>query len=416
MAKFEIEGGHPLSGELEVYGAKNAAMKMIAASILVKGKVTLENVPEISDITNLCQILKDLGAVISRDYHHLEIVTANLENIKPDSKLVRMMRASVVLVGPLLARFGQVEIPHPGGDKIGSRPINFHLKAFQDLGIEVRQTNQRYFFKKTDRLKNRVKFEKITVTGTENILLFAAFQNEKIELENAAIEPEVIDLIEFLREAGVRIKVDDHRINILGNQNLKAVHHTVIPDRIEAGTFAVLAAAAKSELKITHIFPGHLTAFLRKLREIGVKFDLGKDFLYIKKSTGLNAANICTGEYPNFSTDWQPPIGVLLTQAKGISRIKENIFENRLGYLKELQQMGANIRLINNSLAEITGPTVLSGAEIESLDIRAGATLLIAGLIAQGKTIINEAENIDRGYEKIEERLSKIGANIIRKN
>ena len=414
MAKFEILGNNQLSGTLAVLGAKNAAMKMIAASILINGKVILTNVPDILDIENLCQILKGLGAKISRDAHQLEIETNNLTNVNPDTGLVGKIRASVVLVGPLLARFGRVEISHPGGDKIGSRPINLHLQAFRDIGVEVTEEPNHYLFKKKGPIGNEVFFRKISVTATENILLFACSQDHEIVINNAAIEPEIIDLCEFLRKAGVNIEIDGRRISIRGKNYLDGLSHQVIPDRIEAGTFIVLAAASGSQLKITHLNPKHLFAFLNKLKEIGVKFDVGRDFIYIKDSSALNAAEIVTAEYPGFSTDWQPPIGLLLTQANGKSHIQENIFENRLGYLRELQAMGAKVKLINNSQAEIVGPAELQGATIKSLDIRAGATLLIAGLIAQGKTIINQAEYIDRGYEKIEERLFKIGAKILR--
>lgn len=414
MAKFEIQGNCQLKGELPVYGAKNAAMKMIAASILINGKVTLTNVPRISDIENLCLILEQLGAKISRDGHKLEIETNKLVNLNPDSKLVRMIRASVVLVGPLLARFGQVEIPHPGGDKIGSRPINLHLQAFRELGVIVAEEPNNYLFRKNGQIGNRVHFKKISVTGTENILLFACLQDHEIIIDNAAIEPEIIDLVEFLQKAGASIKIDGRRISICGKNQLQSVSHHVIPDRIEAGTFIVLAAAAKSQITITNLNPSHLTVFLDKLKEIGVQFDVGSNFIYIKKSPKLRACDISTAEYPGFSTDWQPPIGLLLTQAEGKSHITENIFENRLGYLKELQDMGAKVKLINNCQAEITGPTPLHGAVIKSLDIRSGATLLIAGLIAENKTIINHAENVDRGYEEIEKRLTKIGAKILR--
>lgn len=387
---------------------------MIAATILINGTVVLDNVPDILDIQKIINILQKMGGNINRQGHQLTINTEALRPGDPDGDLVRTMRASIVLVGPLLARFGKVKIPLPGGDKIGSRPIDRHLKAFTDLGIEVSISKNGYSFEKTKLIDNLVVFDKISVTGTENVLLFASAQPTKITIENAAIEPEIIDLVEFLRKAGVIIQIDGRRISIHGKSHLQSVSHQIIPDRIEAGTFIVLAAAARSQLKITNLNPTHLTAFLDKLKEIGVQFDVGSDFIYIKNSPELHACDIATAEYPGFSTDWQPPVGLLLTQARGISHIQENIFENRLGYLKKLQAMGAKDKLINLRRAEITGPARLHGAEIESLDIRAGATLLIAGLIAQGKTIINQAENIDRGYEKIEERLSKIGANIKR--
>ena len=414
-----IGGGKRLKGEIKVFGAKNAAMKMMAASILFEEPVILDNVPEILDITKLSAILTKMGAKIERKGHQLSIDTSKLANIDPDPFLVGTFRASVVLIGPLLARFGQVRIAHPGGDKIGRRPIDRHLKAFGDLGIKVAETNDSYLFQKTDYLNTKVHFEKISVTATENILIFACGQQETISIDNAAIEPEVIDLCNFLQKGGAKISISGRQISVSGGK-LKKVRHQVIPDRIEAGTFAVLAAATASSLKITDLIPEHLGAFLNKLREIGVQFEIGDNFLYIRKplenkiSTYLRASKISTAEYPGLPTDLQPPLGLLLTQAVGESLIQENIFENRLGYLKELQKMGAKIKVINNHLAKITGPAKLHGADISSLDIRTGATLIIAGLIASDKTQIAHAENIDRGYERIEERLQKLGADIKR--
>ncbi len=391
-------------------------MKMIAASIIIKDKIRLHNVPDILDIEKLCAILTKMNAKISRTNHSLEIDTSELKNIDPDPHLVRSIRASIVLVGPLLARFGHVKIPLPGGDKIGSRPIDRHIKAFKDLGISVQAENNFYIFKKGKVIKETANFEKITVTGTENILLFAAAQNQNIVIKNAAIEPEIIDLINFLKKAGAKINIEGRELKIKGSVNLKGVEHTVIPDRIEAGTFAILGTATGSDLEINNVRAEHIGALLEKFREIGVEFEINNDKLYIRKSDNLNAVDISTAEYPGFPTDLQSPIGVLLTQARGMSHIKENIFENRLGYLEELKKMGAKINILNDQEAEIYGPTELSGAKIESLDLRAGATLIIAGLLAHGKTEILGAETIDRGYEKIEERFAKIGAKIQRIN
>jgi len=391
-------------------------MKMIAASIIIKDKIRLHNVPDILDIEKLCAILTKMNAKISRTNHSLEIDTSELKNIDPDPHLVRSIRASIVLVGPLLARFGHVKIPLPGGDKIGSRPIDRHIKAFKDLGISVQAENNFYIFKKGRVIKETANFEKITVTGTENILLFAAAQNQNIVIKNAAIEPEIIDLINFLKKAGAKINIEGRELKIKGSVNLKGVEHTVIPDRIEAGTFAILGTATGSDLEINNVRAEHIGALLEKFREIGVEFEINNDKLYIRKSDNLNAVDISTAEYPGFPTDLQSPIGVLLTQARGMSHIKENIFENRLGYLEELKKMGAKINILNDQEAEIYGPTELSGAKIESLDLRAGATLIIAGLLAHGKTEILGAETIDRGYEKIEERFAKIGAKIQRIN
>lgn len=413
ISKFIINGGKKLSGEIKCFGAKNAAMKMIAASILIGNRVELENVPDISDIKVLSEILIKMGAEIERQGHQLSIDSSKLQDMEPEASLVRSIRASVVLIGPLLARFGQVKISHPGGDKIGRRPIDRHIKAFRQLGINVEEIQDGYFFQKGNLTKNAVVFEQISVTATENILLFAVGQPREIVIENAAIEPEIIDLIEFLKKAGAKIQVAGRKITIFGGQ-LRGVNHRVIPDRIEAGTFAVLAAANQSQLKISQINPPHLKVFFEKLSQIGVQFEIGRDWVYIKNSPSLKQATIKTAEYPGFSTDWQPPMSLLLTQAAGTSSIYENIFENRLGHLEELRKMGANIKIKNLHEAEILGPTKLHGAQIASLDIRSGATLIIAGLIAERQTIIHQAENIDRGYEKIEERLRQLGADIQR--
>lgn len=414
-AKFIIHGLNPLGGEIEVYGSKNTAIKIIAASVLIPGQVILNNVPDILDVQKMISILEKMGGIFSRQDHQLTLDLTDLRPIDPDPDLVRQMRASIVLVGPLLARFGKVSIPHPGGCLIGPRPIDRHLKAFRDLGAEIieNQHNCQFKFSQSPQAK-KVIFNKISVTASENVIIFAAFQKQKTIIENAAIEPEVIDLIEFLKLAGAKIQVLGRRIEILGTQQLKPLNYKIIPDRIEAATFAIMAAASRGNLNIKHLNPDHLTSLLSKFQAMGIKFEKGKDFLYIKNSPKILATNIFTAEYPGFPTDIQSPMGLLLTQAEGKSRLKENIFENRLGYLLELQKMGAKIKIINSKEAIIFGPTPLHGAKINSLDLRAGATLIIGGLIAKGKTEILQAENIDRGYEKIEERLKKIGARIER--
>jgi len=420
MAKFIITPQPKLEGVIEVSGAKNAAIILIAGSLLMSGETILENVPDILDIQKIISILEKLGVKFLRTGDILKIDTRNLKPQNPDPLLVGEIRASIVLVGPLLARFGKLKIPHPGGCLIGPRPIDEHLRAFCSLGVKIKEENGFYEFTYQPSLSQNstsknFRFKKISVTATENILLFAAIQkNQVVFIENAAIEPEVIDLIEFLKMAGGRISVQGRLIKIFPQKTLKPVTYRVIPDRIEAGTFAIMAAAFKCELKILNVRPKHLVSLLEKFQEMGIEFVKGKDFLYIKKPQEIRAINIATAPYPGFPTDLQPPMGVLLTQAQGLSHIRENIFENRLGYLKELEKMGAQVKFYSSCEAEITGPTELSGAKIESLDLRAGATLLIAGLIAKTPTEINHAENIDRGYERIEEKLSKIGAKIKR--
>lgn len=387
---------------------------MIAACILIKDKVVLKNVPDIIDIRKICQILEKLGADISRSDHTVTIDCTNLQSDEPDENLVKAMRASVVLIGPMLARFGQAKIVHPGGDKIGSRPIDRHIKAFEELGVAITSRDNYYEFKYLALTSHEVSFSDITVTGTENILLFAAGINEQIIIDNAAIEPEIIDLINFLNKAGTEIKVKNRQIIVKGNSKMHQVEHTVIPDRIEAGTFIILAIASNSKLKINNLNSGHLSSLLNLLENSGAKFDVGQDFVYIKEFSNLRPFEVSTDVYPGLSTDWQPPLGVLATQISGQNRIRENIFENRLGYLKELQDMGAKVKIIDNQTALVDGPSQLHGAEIKSLDIRAGATLIIAGIIAKGETVIENAQNIDRGYERIEERLNTIGAKIKR--
>jgi len=413
ISKFVISGKKQLTGEIAVFGAKNAAMKMIAASILINGKVILNNIPDILDIQKLIEILEKMGGKFLRRQHTLEINLTNLRAGNPDTDLVKSMRASVVLLGPLLARFGKVKIPHPGGCLIGKRPIDRHIRAFRELGVEIEEKDDYYDFKLGKITKDKISFEKISVTGTENIILFASGQDLTLTIKNAAIEPEIIDLIEFLKKSGAKIIVDGRTINIQGNTHLQPIEYSVVPDRIETGTFAILSALA-GNLKITQINPGHIDSLLKKFDEMGIKFEKGGDWLYIKKPFQFNSCDLVTAEYPGFATDLQSPMGVLLTQAKGKSIITENIFENRLAYLAELSKMGAKINIVNSHQAEVFGPTNLHGAKIQSLDLRSGVTLLIAGLIAQGETEILQAEIIDRGYEKIEERLQKLGAEIKR--
>lgn len=423
MARFIIEGQHELRGTIEVLGAKNAAMKMIAACILMSGKTVLENVPDILDIQKFINILEKLNVNFKRTGHRLEIDTSLMRAKDPDKNLVGAIRASIVLVGPFLSRFGKIRLPHPGGCNIGARPIDFHIEAFKKLGVKVTE-NQSFFEFEYNPSNNKIsplktiKFPKISVGATENIILFATTQEGKqITIQNAAVEPEVIDLIEFLNKAGAKIAVQNRTIIITGQKTLKNVEYKVIPDRIEAGTFAIMAAITDNALKIKNIQPEHLESLWGKFRQMGVEFVKGVDFLYIKKSAEsqkLKPIDITTAEYPGFPTDLQPPMGVLLTQAYGTSHIQENIFEHRLEYWHELEKMGAKIKFLNSHAVEIIGPTPFRGKKIESLDLRAGATLLIAGLLASGTTEIKHAENIDRGYEKIETRLQKIGAKIKR--
>lgn len=416
MSQFEISGNKKLEGEIPVYGAKNAAMKMIAAAVVIKNKVTLENVPDILDIQTIIDILVKDGAKITRHGHTIEIDTSVLGKDDPDTSLVEKMRGSVVLIGPYLARYGKITIPQPGGCSIGNRPIDTHLDAFRQLDVKITETDCGFIFRTNGKIKaGSVTLKEASVTATENILMTTVTAEGQTVINNAACEPEISDLIEFLNKAGAKITGTGTKvIKITGVNQLNKVNHQVIPDRIEAGTFVALAIVTKSPLKIINCHPKHLTAYLDKVKEMGVKLKCGKDSIEIEKIPELKPVNVQTAVYPGFATDLQAPMGLILTQADGKSKLEENLFENRFGYLDQLVKMGARVEFISNREAEITGPTHLVPASVEGLDLRAGATMILAGLVARGKSTILEAEIIDRGYEKIEERLKKVGARIQR--
>lgn len=417
MSKFIINNSENLKGEISVFGAKNAAMKIIAASVLVTGKVLLDNVPDILDVQIIIDILKNNGAYVERHGHILEINTAELTGQNPDPDLVKKMRGAIVLIGPYLARFNHIRVPHPGGCVIGTRPIDVHLDAFQQMGAQIQEEENNFYALSTQGLKSpRVTLKSQSVTATENILMAAILGSGHTILENAACEPEIADLANFLNAAGAKISgADTKTIEIMGVHALHGLNYKVMPDRIEAGTFATLAVVTKSNLKITHCHPAHLDAFFKKFDQIGVNYSLGQDWIEIKKPQGeLQATNLETAVYPGFPTDLQAPLGLILTQVQGQSQITENIFENRLTYLEDLAKMGAQIEIIDSHIAKIEGPTPLRGIEIEGPDLRAGVTLLLAGLAASGQTVISNAEIVDRGYEQIETRLKRIGAKIER--
>lgn len=417
MSKFEILGKNKLYGEIQVLGAKNAAMKMISASVLIQGKVTLENVPDILDIQTIIDILTENGAKISRKEHSLEIDTTNLKERDPNPSLVKKMRGSIVLVGPYLARFGKISFPHPGGCVIGSRPIDIHLKAFRDLGAEIEESDNFYLIKLNKFVSGEIDFRKVSVTATENILMASCVALGTTVITNAAREPEVVDLAHFLNQAGAKISgMGTSTITVTGVKKLHPLKYTVLPDRIEAGTFLTAGVVTDSCLKVASCNPDHLTAFLDVLKKINVELEIGSNYIKILDAKNLGSIDIKTAVYPGLATDLQAPMGLILTQSSGTSRIFETIFENRLGYLHELEKMGAKFKLIDPSQAEIYGPSKLNGAVIQTPDLRAGATLVLAALAAEGKTTILGAEIIDRGYENIEERLRLVGANIKRIN
>jgi len=417
MSKFIIHSSRNLHGEIAVYGAKNAAMKIIAASVLIPGKVTLENVPDISDVQSIVDILAKNGAEVKRNGHTLEIDTTNLIDKSPDEKLVKRFRGSIVLIGPYLSRFKKISIPQPGGCLIGSRPISTHLEAFQKVGAKVNCSEDFNQLSLEENIGGQVVLNEASVTATENIIMSQVIGKQETLIENAATEPQIADLINFLNKAGAKISGATTRsLKIKGVDKLNPVSYTVMPDPFEAATFICMAIVVNSEIKVTHCNPNDLYPFLDVIKKMGANFELGEDYVLVQNSDDLKPAEIITDIHPGFSTDMQAPIGLVLTQAHGQSHIHEKLFENRLGYLKELVEMGAKVEFISNQEAIITGPTVLHGRRIESLDLRAGATMIMAGLAAEGQTTITNAEIVDRGYEQIETRLKRLGAKIERVN
>ena len=414
MSKFVILGGKPLSGEISVDGAKNAVLPALAATLLTDRPCVIKNVPRILDVFNFVKILSGLGADVKFNAHRIQICCARVKSHTPDKRLVSSMRGSVVLLGALLGRFRKVALAYPGGDIIGARPIDVHLRAFRRLGATVRENKVIYLSAR--RLKGNEVFAESSVTGTENMILASVLAAGTTEIKLAAQEPHVVALCNFLNKMGAKISgAGTHTLKIKGVSRLRGAETRVIPDMIQAGSFAAMAATTNSGLIIRNVDHSHMDAVYNKLSEMGVSFDKSTKTLIINRPKKVyNAAVIRTGLYPNLATDLQPPFGVLATQCRGTSIIHDWIFEGRLGYLKELKKMGARVRQIDSHKAEINGPTRLRSNSIQSLDIRSGMTLVIAALAARGRSIIKDIHHIDRGYEKLDEKLKKIGAEIER--
>jgi len=414
---LEVIGGKPLEGEIRISGAKNAAMKMIAAASLSKNEVELKDAPEIEDVKIMLEIFKEIGGEVKRiKKGNYKLCGAKIKNGNLNNSKVSALRGSIVFLGPLLARFKEVILPLPGGCKIGARPIDTHLKLFKDLGVDVKEYKKVYHFKFSKIKSQKVVLDEMSVTATENAILFASFLNLPLQFRAIAIEPEIIDLIEMLKKMGVKFKgVGTPFLLVKGNGGkFKKVVHRVIPDRIETGTWAVLAAISKGKIALTNARIDTLDSFFNKLKQAGAKIKSEGDKITIFSSGYFNPVNIDTRTYPGFPTDLQAPFSLIMTQAKGTSRIFETLFEDRLQYLKELRKMGANAKILDAHTGVIIGPTILYGKTIYSLDLRAGATLVLAALIAHGKSLIKNIEIIDRGYEDWDEKLLKIGSQIKR--
>ena len=418
MDKFVIRGGNPLLGTVRISGAKNAALPAMAAALLTEEPVILENIPQVRDIETERKLLAAVGAEVELGYgraqHRTTICCRNLVNAEASYELVKTMRASTLVLGPLLARTRSARVSLPGGCAIGARPIDLHLKGLERLGAEISQEHG-YIEARCERLQGaRIVFEKITVTGTEDLLMTATLAEGETVLENCAREPEVVDLANLLGKMGAKIEgAGTSTIKVQGVEKLHGARHRIIPDRIEAGTYILAGALTGGDLLVSGCEPRHLDALLQKLEECGVRFHTGEDWVRVMGDNPLQAADVVTQEYPGFPTDMQAQYMALATQAEGSSIVVENIFENRFMHAQELVRMGANIK-IDGSRALVRGKTVLSGAAVLASDLRASASLVIAALVADGETIIDRVYHIDRGYERIEEKLRGVGAQIRR--
>ena len=419
--RFVVEGlggKKTLSGEIRVGGAKNAILKGLAATILFEGDVMLTNVPQIEDVASECAILENMGAsVVQKDDHTYVVNTDGVTKSELPDELARKIRASIVFAGPLLARFGKVVFPHPGGDVIGPRPINLFLEGFTKLGATVVLENDSYTVTAEKLKGTEITFEPISVTATETLMMAATLAEGTTVLRNAAREPEITDLAFYLNECGAQITgAGTDTMTIVGGGMLRAngISYDTPPDRIETGTFVLLGALAGERVRVTNCIPEHISALTEMLQRSGVQLEIGKDFIGVTGCSEPKAMNVRTTEYPGFATDLQPPLAVYLTQAAGMSLLTETIWKGRLAYTADLVRMGAHIELLDAQHAHIEGPTPLHAAELKSPDIRAGLAFLMAATIAEGTSTIDNVYHIDRGYEHIEERLSKLGLNIKR--
>lgn len=416
MEKFIINGKKLLKGEIDISGAKNSALKLIPAALLTSHECRFDNVPEIKDVQLLLELMEGIGVNVKRIKKGSYIIKCdNIKKSDLDRALVAKLRASIMLIAPMLVRLGEVKFPHPGGCIIGKRPIDMYIEGYKCMGAQVKD-NENYYHIKAKKLSGcRYVFPWVSHTVTESMILSAVLADGETCLVNSACEPEVIALCKFLKDCGADISGEGtHNIIIKGVKKLSGARASIIPDRIETGTFAILGALIGNGLKINNCEPGHLDVFWRMLDRAGVKFDRGKNFMYIYPIKNLKAVEARTHEYPGFATDLQAPFTILMTQAKGLSLIHETIYEGRLFYTDTLNKMGANIIMCDPHRVVVNGPTELYGTRVESPDLRAGIALVIAALIADGKSEIENIYQIDRGYENIEGRLRKIGADIKR--
>ena len=415
MEKLLISGGKPLRGEVRISGAKNSVLPILAASLLSDEEVIIGNVPHLQDVTTTISLLTEMGATLSIDEKmKVSINSSSMKSFYAPYEMVKTMRASILVLGPLLAHFGTAKVSLPGGCAIGSRPVNLHIEGLKAMGANIK-VEDGYIIAKAKRLKGaKISLPIATVTGTENLMMAATLASGKTVIKNAAKEPEIIDLANCLRLMGASIEGDGTSdITIIGVKKLSGCNYDVLPDRIETATFLVAAAITKGNLTLTHTRPDTIKVIINKLRKAGAKILIKNDSINIEVKSQLNAVNIITNPYPDFPTDMQAQFIALNSISKGKSKVVESVFENRFMHVQELVRMGADIE-INGNTAIIKGVKGLTGAPVMATDLRASASLILAGLVAKGETIVDRIYHIDRGYECIEEKLTKIGASIKR--
>ena len=413
MSKIEIIGGKKLSGVIEVGGAKNSAVALIPAAILCGDVVNINNVPNISDIYALEEILLSLGVDVKYDNHSIEINSSNMFNAVIPCELSSKLRASYYFMGALLAKYKSVRMCFPGGCSIGERPINLHLKGFEKMGATIEEDDGNFYIS-AEKLKGANIFLDVPSVGaTINIVLAAVLAEGKTVIENAAMEPHVVDVCEFLNKMGAKISgIGTPKIVIKGVKELKGVSYSVVPDQIESGTYVIIASLLGENLKVSGLVPEHLESLTSKLEEAGVKLEIGSDYIVVNEVGDYEAIDIKTVVYPGFPTDLQQTIIPFLTQCNGVSHVEETIYENRFMNIHDTNKMGANIDVYDNRYAVINGKTKLVGKKVVATDLRGGASMVICGLIAGGKTTISNIEHILRGYEDIVGKLSAVGADI----
>src|SRR5271154_2770523 len=416
MDKFRIQGGVPLQGEIAISGAKNSALPALAACLLTADTVKLQRIPPVRDIGTMQRLLRHAGAELEVADGNVTVRAAKLDRPEAPYDLVKTMRASSLVLGPLVARTGRARVSMPGGCAIGARPINLHVAALEQLGAEIHHSHGYMEARAPRGLRGaQVHFDRITVTGTEDVLMAAVLAEGETVISNAAREPEVQDLALLLNKMGARVEgAGTSTIRVLGVASLRGTEHTIIPDRIEAGTFLIAGAITRGDLVVSGFIPEHVDALILKLREAGAQItEAGPGALRVRAASRLRATDITTEEYPGFATDLQAQYMALITLAEGISIVRETIFENRFMHTQELARMGANIR-VEGRQAMVAGIAELTGAQVIASDLRASASLVLAGLVARGETVVDRVYHIDRGYERIEEKLARVGARIER--